>query len=160
MTGRRGRVFLLDVNLLIALFDPSHLHHEAAHAWFAASSRRRWATCPLTENGFVRVLSNPAYAGRRTTVADAVARLRRFAATPRHSFWEDDLSLLDPARVAPEKLTGHREITDAYLLALAVNRGGALATFDGHVRRSAVVGADGSHLEVVDPMTKTGAATV
>ena len=142
-------VFLLDVNVLIALFDPGHLHHEAAHAWFGSVERRAWATCPLTQNGFVRILSNPAYAGRRTTVADAADRLRRFTEASNHRFWQDDVSLLDPRRVVAGKLTGHREITDAYLLALAVGRGGALATFDANVRTSAVVGVEERHLHVL-----------
>ena len=84
MTTGSKRVALLDVNVLIALFDPGHLHHEAAHGWFASAEPRAWASCPLTENGFVRVLSNPGYPGRRTTVADAVGRLRRFTETSSH----------------------------------------------------------------------------
>ncbi|MEJ2540513.1 MAG: PIN domain-containing protein [Gemmatimonadota bacterium] len=139
-------VFLLDVNVLIALFDPGHLHHEAAHAWFGSVERRAWATCPLTQNGFVRILSNPAYSGRRTTVVDAADRLRQFTEASNHQFWGDEVSLLDPTRVVVEKLTGHREITDAYLLALAVVRRGVLATFDANVRVAAVVGATDRHL--------------
>ncbi|HSM07075.1 MAG TPA: TA system VapC family ribonuclease toxin [Longimicrobiales bacterium] len=149
MTAAAERVFLLDVNVLIALFDPGHLHHEAAHGWFASVEDRPWATCPLTQNGFVRILANPAYAGRRTTVADAADRLQRFTEASSHRFWEDDVSLLDPTRLVAAKLTGHREITDAYLLALAVGRGGALATFDTNVRGAAVVGAEERHLEVL-----------
>ncbi len=150
MTGDANRVFLLDVNVLIALFDPNHLHHDSAHAWFNSVGPRGWASCPLTQNGFVRVLSNPAYAGRRTTVADAAARLRRFMEASHHQFWSDHLSILDPTRVVADQLAGHREITDAYLLALAVDRHGALATFDAHVRLSAVVGAEAHHLEVLE----------
>jgi predicted nucleic acid-binding protein len=71
-------IALLDVNVLVALFDPSHVHHEAAHAWFGLNRKARWATCALTENAFVRILSNPAYPGHRTTVEDGVARLRSF----------------------------------------------------------------------------------
>ena len=132
---------LLDVNVLIALFDPSHIHHDAAHAWFAEHAADGWATCPLTENGFVRVLANPAYPGRATTVADAVDRLRRFTASNEHVFWPDSVSLLDPASVEPSQLSGHREVTDAYLLALAVRHDGALVTFDRSVRVTAAVAA-------------------
>ena len=82
-------IHLLDVNVLVALFDPSHIHHEAAHAWFGPRREEGWATCPLTENGMVRVLSNPAYPGRRTTVADAVSRLTAFAASGHRKFWPD-----------------------------------------------------------------------
>ena len=140
---------LLDVNVLIALFDPTHLHHDAAHAWFEVERERGWATCPFTENGFVRVLSNPAYPGRRTTVSDAVDRLARFAASGHHSFWAHDLSLLDRSVISAHLLTGHREITDAYLLALAVRHGGRLATFDGEIRKDAVPGADPGHVAVI-----------
>jgi uncharacterized protein len=140
---------LLDVNVLIALFDPAHLHHDAAHAWFEVEREGGWATCPLTENGFVRVLSNPAYPGRRTTVSDAVDRLARFTSTGHHTFWADDLSLLDRRVFSAHLLTGHREITDAYLLALAVRNGGRLATFDESVRTDAVLGADPGHVAVI-----------
>jgi len=143
------RTYLLDVNVLIALFDPAHIHHEVAHHWFAAVEGRRWATCPLTENGFVRVLSNPAYAGRRTTVADAVRRLAAFSKSDTHTFWGDDVSILDEARVDAGQLASHREITDAYLLALAVKHAGALATFDRGVRPGAVVGAEARYLTVL-----------
>jgi toxin-antitoxin system PIN domain toxin len=143
------RVHLLDVNVLIALFDPGHLHHERAHEWFASTGSAGWATCPVTENGFVRVLSNPAYPGRRTTVADAVDRLRRFTASEAHVFWAGTPSLLDPNAIRAEKLTGHREITDTWLLALAVENAGALATFDEGIRRGAVVGAEAAHVSVI-----------
>jgi toxin-antitoxin system PIN domain toxin len=90
-----GAPHLLDVSVLVALFDPAHLHHDAAHAWFEVKREGGWATCPLPENGFGRVLSNPACAGRRTTVADAVARMARFTASGHHTFWADERSLLD-----------------------------------------------------------------
>jgi toxin-antitoxin system PIN domain toxin len=143
--------YLLDVNVLVALFDPEHVHHEAAHRWFGAARPEGWATCPLTENGFVRVVSNPAYPGRRTTVADALARLRRFAAVGDHAHWPDDVSILRPGDVDAARLAGHREITDAYLLALAVRHGGALVTFDRSVRTDAVPGFEARHLVVVQP---------
>jgi hypothetical protein len=133
----------------VALFDPAHIHHDAAHAWFAAERDHGWATCPITENGLLRVLSNPAYPGRRTTVADAADRLRRFLATGGHEFWQDEVSLLDTGLVDVARLTGHREITDVYLLALAVRRGGCLATCDRSVRLAAVPGATAAHLRMV-----------
>lgn len=145
-------VHLLDVNVLVALFDPTHLHHEAAHRWFEGARDDGWATCPMTENGFLRVLSNPAYPGRRTTVADAADRLRAFQASGGHAFWPEDLSLLDHRVAAVRHLAGHREITDAYLLALAVHRGGRLATFDRNVRLAAVPGARMDHVAVVAPL--------
>ncbi len=142
-------IHLLDVNVLVALFDPAHIHHEAAHEWFGASSSAGWATCPLTENGLVRVISNPAYPGRRTTVVDAVNRLRRFTKSETHAFWPDDVSLLDTHSIDASHLSGHRQITDAYLLALAVQRSAALATFDRKVSTNAVLGAGQQHLRVI-----------
>ncbi|NNK64996.1 MAG: PIN domain-containing protein [Gemmatimonadetes bacterium] len=142
-------VYLLDVNVLIALFDPGHLHHDRAHDWFASTGVRGWATCPVTENGFVRVLANPAYPGRRTPVADAADRLRRFTAADSHVFWPGTPSLLNPGAIRAGKLTGHREITEAWLLALAVENSGALATFDESIRRAAVVGAEDRHIALI-----------
>jgi hypothetical protein len=142
-------IHLLDVNVLVALFDPGHLHHDAAHVWFAAVRASGWATCPITENGLARVISNPAYPGRRTAVADAVARLARFTRSGHHTRWPDDVSILDVARFDASRLEGHREITDAYLIALAVRRGGALATFDRSVRAAPVAGFSPEHLVVL-----------
>ena len=149
--ARRSLICLLDVNVLVALFDPGHLHHEAAHEWFAAVRAEGWATSPTTENGFVRVVSNPAYPGRRTTVADAVARLRQFAASGHHTQWPDDVSVLQEQVLEASHLAGHREVTDAYLLALVVRRGGTLATFDRSVRTTAVRGFEAGHLTVLPP---------
>ena len=139
-----------DVNVLIALFDPGHIHHDAAHDWFGSEGTRAWATCPLTENGFVRILSNPAYTGRRTTVGDAAERLRRFTRSDHHTFWSDEISLLDASRLDSRVLAGHREIADAYLLALAVAHSGVLATFDSGIRLRAAVGAESRHLVVIE----------
>ena len=143
--------WLLDVNVLVALFDPEHVHHEAAHRWFAGVRSAGWATCPLTENGLVRVVSNPAYPGRRTTVANAVSRLRRFTESGDHVHWPDDVSLLRTDELDGSELTGHREITDAYLLALAVRHDGSLATFDRSVRTAAVPAFEPRHLVAIQP---------
>ena len=142
-------IHLLDVNVLVALFDPAHIHHDAAHAWFERARPSGWATCPITQNGFLRVVANPAYPGRRTTVGDAADRLRRFLGSGGHQFWPDDVSLLDDRVARTASLAGHREITDAYLLALALRRGGRLATFDRSIRLAAVSGAEASHVVVV-----------
>lgn len=142
-------VYLLDVNVLIALFDPGHIQHEMAHDWFEAEGSEGWATCPLTENGFIRILSNPGYAGRRTTVGDAAERLRMLTRSDRHLFWPDDVSVLDESRLDLGQLAGHREITDAYLLALTVANRGALATFDRGVRLAAAAGATDNRLRVL-----------
>jgi toxin-antitoxin system PIN domain toxin len=91
-------VALLDVNVLIALFDPSHVHHEAAHKWFEINRKYRWATCPLTENPFVRLLSNPSYRGQTTTLEDAASRLRAFRSESEHVFWPDSVSICERGR--------------------------------------------------------------
>jgi len=140
---------LLDVNVLVALFDADHIHHEAAHDWFAESSRSEWATCPLTENGLIRVVSNPKYPGRRTTVQDATSRLSTFCQSKNHHFWEDAVSLRDVARFRVRHIQGYRQLTDVYLLALAVERDGCLATFDGGISIDSVKGAKSVHLSVI-----------
>jgi len=91
-------IALLDVKVLIALFDPAHIHHEAAHRWFESNRKHRWATCPLTENAFVRILSNPSYPGQSTTIEDAALRLRTFCSEREHAFWPDSLGILEPGR--------------------------------------------------------------
>jgi uncharacterized protein len=142
-------VALLDVNLLIALFDPAHVHHEAAHAWLEANREYRWATCAQTENAFVRVLSNPAYPGRGTTVEDAVSRLWTFCSEQEHLFWPDSVTVLDRRRFRWKHVQGHRQITDVYLLALAVSNQGRLATFDSTISLRAVEGAKAQNLELI-----------
>jgi len=140
---------LLDVNVLVALFDGNHTHHEAAHAWFADNRESGWATCPITENGFVRVISNVAYPGRRTTLRDAVDRLGIFRDSGGHVFWPDSLTLCDPARFRMEHIRGHGQITDAYLLALATSNGGRLASFDRRIVVDAVAGATPDNLTII-----------
>jgi hypothetical protein len=142
-------IALLDVNVLVALFDPAHLHHEAAHAWFRINRSDRWATCPLTENALLRVLSNAAYPGRRTTLADAAARLRTFCSSREHVFWEDSVSLRDRGRVQWNHVQGHRQLTDVYLLALSVSKQGRLATFDSAISIRSVQGAEPHNLELL-----------
>ena len=129
--------YLLDVNFLVALFDPRHINHEAAHRWFRGTAAPRWATCSVTENGCVRVLSNPAYPTVSTTPTEMMARLQRFCDSGGHCFWSDDVALrtaLDGA--GKERLLGHRQVTDFHLAALSAARGGQLATFDRRLERS------------------------
>jgi toxin-antitoxin system PIN domain toxin len=134
--------FLLDVNVLIALVDASHVGHEAAHDWFAGEGHLRWATCPITENGFVRILGNPKYPNALATPADALALLARLASVPGHVFWPDDISLREAARFAAAKILTTSQITDSYLLALAASKGDMLATLDRRLSTPAV--ADGA----------------
>lgn len=140
---------LLDVNVLVALFDPDHAHHEAAHRWFAANRSAGWATCPLTENGFVRVLSNPAYSPVHFSPGEIVARLRQFCESGDHVFWPDAVTLRDDGLFVSQLPLGHRQVTDVYLLGLARQNGGRLATFDQAIPVHAVAGATREHLAVI-----------
>jgi toxin-antitoxin system PIN domain toxin len=140
----------LDVNVLVALFDPMHLYHEAAHGWFAHNQEGGWASCPITENGVLRILSNPNYPGRRTTFADARERLARFRESGGHEFWPDSVSICDEDLVRSRHIQGHRQLTDVYLLALAVERGGRLATFDRNIPLPTVNGAAADHLALIE----------
>ncbi len=143
-----SRVALLDVNVLVALFDPDHIHHEAAHEWFPANRRYGWATCPLTENGLIRILSNSAYSGAHETTAAIRKRLDTFCSSGDHSFWPDQLSIRDEHGF---NLSGvsHSQLTDVYLLGLAIEMGGRLATFDRRIPRLAVIEADEKQLEII-----------
>ena len=153
MSEDRSRVALLDVNVLVALFDGAHTHHEVAHEWFAPQRDLGWATCPLTENGFVRVLSNPAYPGRRTTLGDAIRRLGAFRSSGCHFFWPDDVSLCESGLYDPIHIAGNKQLTDVYLLGLSLHHGGRLATFDSRMRPESVRGASPEHLVLVgDPL--------
>jgi uncharacterized protein len=130
--------FLLDVNVLIALIDPTHVGHEVAHRWFASQGAASWATCPLTENGVIRIVGHPKYpnsAGSPAAVAPIVAGLR---ALPGHVFWGDDFSLMDSPIVDVARIATAGQVTDTYLLALAVANRGHLATFDRHLSPNAV----------------------
>ena len=131
--------YLLDVNVLLALSDPMHLHHEVAHRWFALGSKASWATCPLTENGFVRVASHPSYPNRPGDAPVVVSLLRQLCALEGHSFWFDTVSIRD---LHPDASLTHNQVTDAYLLALAVAQGGKLATFDKRIAPAMVRGGD------------------
>jgi uncharacterized protein len=140
-------VALLDVNVLIALIDPAHIHFNAAHEWFTAH-KPRWATCPITINGCVRILSRPSYVGPLAP-AEAASLLRERCARPDHEFWPDDIFLLDESRVHLSKLGSAKQITDVYLLALAVAHRGQLVTFDRSIPWRAVAGATQAHLKIL-----------
>jgi len=145
-------VALLDVNLLVALFDPDHVHHELAHDWFADNRRDGWATCPLTECGFLRVLSNPAYSSPVSRPGPLLERLRQFCQSGQHEFWGDTVSLRDERVFDVSRLGGHRQLTDVYLLGLAVSHRGRLATFDRTIPVGPVIGAGPDSLAVVAPV--------
>lgn len=140
---------LLDVNVLIALFDTDHPHHEAAHDWFADTHTKGWATCALTQNGFLRVLANPRYGATINRPIDLVTTLTRFCASSHHVFWTDSISLTDIKIFNPALIRGYRQLSDIYLLGLAKKMGGYLATFDAGIPLSAVIGATRDTIAVI-----------
>ena len=131
--------FLLDVNVLIALIDPAHVQHDRAHAWFAKSGKKAWATCPLTENGVLRIVGHSRYPNSPGTPAAVAELMSGFLGLPGHEFWADDLTLFDSRRVRGDRLLDSAQVTDTYLLALASAHGGQLATFDRNLVTDAVV---------------------
>ena len=132
--------FLLDVNVLIALIDPAHVGHDAAHRWFDAEGKAAWATCPLTENGVIRIVGHPKYPNTPGSTATVAAIVKRLRALPGHAFWPDGISLVDAEHVDSEQVLTSGQVTDTYLLALAVAHGGKLATFDRRLSAKAVKG--------------------
>jgi toxin-antitoxin system PIN domain toxin len=139
---------LLDVNVLIALLDAAHVGHARATRWLAGEVEAGWASCPLTQNGCIRIMSQPAYPGA-LAAAEVAGRLAEAAANASHAFWPDDLSLLDDGVLDWSKVLGHRQVTDHYLLALAVRHRGRFVTFDARVSHAAVVGSKPRHLVVL-----------
>jgi toxin-antitoxin system PIN domain toxin len=131
-------VFLLDVNVLIALVDVAHVHHDPAHRWFAEEGATAWATCPLTENAVLRIMGGARYPGSPGGPAAVIPSLRSLRALPGHRFWPDDVSLLAGAAVDPRRLLTSDQVTDTYLLALARSKDGRLATFDRRLVTTAV----------------------
>ena len=123
---------LLDVNVLIALTWPSHVHHAQAHDWFARHAREGWATCPLTQLGFVRISSNPRITAEAVSPRQALEALGQLVAHEHHVFWPDVIPL-DDESFPSALLMGHRQLTDAYLLALAIHKRGKLVTLDKSV---------------------------
>jgi toxin-antitoxin system PIN domain toxin len=128
--------YLLDINLLLALTDPMHIHHDVAHRWFAAAGAAAWATCPLTENGFVRIASHPRYPNRPGGVSATLAILRQLCTVHGHHFWPEDLSIRD--LIGPGTTITHAHVTDIFLLGLAIHKGGKLATLDQHLPATAL----------------------
>ncbi len=139
---------LLDVNVLIALLDTAHPHHIRALEWLTTDGRQGWASCALTENGCVRIMSQTSYP-QKVPMRVAAARLEAVAQTSNHRFWGEPISILDQGLFALETLTHPRQITDVYLLALAVKNHGRLVTFDASIPLPAVRAAKSQHLCVV-----------
>jgi uncharacterized protein len=124
---------LLDTNLLIALAWPQHIHHAQAHDWFYKVGRSAWATCPMTQLAFIRLSSNERIIPEAVSPREGLEMLRRITALAGHQFWRDEISPLEAAVFSSVALVGHRQVTDAYLLALAQHHDGKLATLDGGI---------------------------
>lgn len=133
-------VYLLDVNVLIALVDPAHVQHDQAHDWFGRAGHKAFATCPLTENGLVRIVGHPKYPsspGPPSGVLQSLIAIRGMAG---HEFWPDDISIADEEFFAADLLSSHSRVTDSYLLALAHANNGRLATMDRKLAAEVVPG--------------------
>ena len=114
----------------IALVDPAHALHDAAHVWFAQQGRVSWAPCPITENGLLRIVGNPRYPNSPGSTAAVMPALASVTGLPGHEYWPDDVRLMNATQLDTDRLLGHGQVTDSYLLALAVAHGGKLASFD------------------------------
>lgn len=139
---------LLDINVLLALLDSDHVDHRRAHEWLEAAIEHGWASCPITQNGFVRVISQPRYPSP-ISPAEAMGILSRACDAGPHEFWSCDISLLDAKLVDRSRLHGPRQVTDAYLLALATVHDGRFVTFDASLSIATVKGAGEEHLSVL-----------
>ena len=126
---------LLDVNLLVALFWPAHSDHQKAQSWFRHHSSRRWATCPLTQSSFVRIVSNPAISRSAVTVEEATRLLAKNLEHPSHVFWPGETRYLDLIESFVGPLVGHQQVTDSYLLGMAIRNRGTLVTMDRGILR-------------------------
>ena len=135
---------LLDINVLIALHDRDHVHHIRAAAWFETAIEHGWASCPLTQNGCLRIMNQPGYSNPQPLAA-LMAMLQRSTSAAVHETWFDDISILDAACFQHAHMHGHRQLTDLYLLGLAVKNNGRLASFDQRIPMSAVLGARPEH---------------
>jgi len=137
--------YLLDTNVLLALAWPNHVHYGETLAWFQTKGAAAFRTCPITQTGFVRISSNPAFTVHAVQPVDAMALLNRITAFPGHAFWPDDLGLDALLRFSP--LVTHRQVTDTYLVALAIEHGGVLATLDRGI--AAFAGRNSASVEVL-----------
>ena len=128
------KIALLDLNVLVALSWPSHIHHEMAHRWFKKQRQYGWATCPITQSGLVRLSSNAKIITDAVSPMDAYKLLEKLISLPDHHFWSDNISLSEATVFQNNTLLGHRQITDAYLLSLAIHNNGRLITFDKGIK--------------------------
>ena len=139
---------LLDVNVLIALLDDSHVHHGVARSWLGEHIAAGWASCPLTQLGCIRAMANARYPNSRPA-AQIAHKLAAATRTEHHEFWNADVDPVGSSQVDWSRILSTKHTTDVYLVALAVARGGRLITFDQHVPLQALRGADESHIVVL-----------
>ena len=132
--------FLLDVSVMIALIDPRHVWHDPAHRWLKDHQSDSWATCPITENGVIRIVGNPRYPNSPGTSSGVIQSVLDLRELSNHVSWADDISLMSPGVLDPRQMLRSGQVTDVYLLALAKAHGGQLATFDQKVYSAAVIG--------------------
>ena len=132
---------LLDVNLLIALLWPAHEAHGKAQRWFAQNADHGWATCPITQAGFVRIVSNPVFARHNSSPKDALKILAASVEHRAHRFWTEDIDMFDAFATSGQRVVGHQQVTDAYLLGLALHRKGRLATLDASLPELLPIGS-------------------
>ena len=158
--AQRAIVWLLDANMLIALTHAAHVHHAEAHRWFALQPHRRWASCSLTQLAFIRLTSNPKVAGEVISPADAMQALATMAEQAGHEYWPESPEPVDLATLHSAALVGHRQVTDAYLLGLAVHKGQRLATLDRGLLSFANALGLAAHIELVSaqPLAQEPAA--
>jgi len=140
---------LLDVNVMIALLDSAHTMHRKAWSWLEQEISHGWASCPITQNAVVRIMSQPAYPGT-LPVAVVAERLGEACSSPEHRFWPDDISLMADGLIDWNRLLGHRQVTDTYLLALAVRHQGRFVTFDRRVSPDSLSEGAGTYLEIIE----------
>jgi len=148
MKARQRKVGLLDVNVLIALIDPAHEFHSSAHAWFTRNRHTGWATCPITENGCIRIMGKPGYPFPGLTVDLVRGIMAELVQLEGHRFWPDSFSMLETNRINLAE-AGSKHLTDIYLIGLAAAQGGRLVTFDQSIRWRAVTGCSPDNLEVL-----------
>ena len=151
--SKNTRPGLLDINVLIALLDPNHLFHDSAHAWFAQNRRHGWATCPITENGCIRILGKVSYPAIGLTTEQVRAILACFTQSDGHFFWPDSITILDPTRF-PLAGFGPKNLTDLYLLGLAHKNRGRLVTFDSGIQWNAVANCTPESLELLSAASR------
>jgi toxin-antitoxin system PIN domain toxin len=141
---------LLDINFLIALLDSDHIFHQRSFTWFTENRENGWASCPITQNGCVRVMSNPRYSSvKHFSVHTIASRLNEICLKTEHEFWPDSVSLINGESVSTEKIMGPGQITDIYLLALAASNGGRLVTMDSRITLASVVSGQAENLCIV-----------